>query len=77
MTPACHECDEDDPDVLVACRDGVTRCAHHTMLAGICWDCGDGDAVRCADDWLDGLCHDCRAADEMARRNRKRWGLPI
>lgn len=59
----CHaaDCAEDEPAVLVACRDGHIRCAFHANGAGFCWDCGDGDPSFIGD-MTDGMCHDCRAA---------------
>ena len=39
----CIVCQEDDPSVLTPCRDGSTRCAHHAVLAGYCWWCGEGE----------------------------------
>lgn len=61
----CVCCQEDDPSVLVACRDGRIRCAHHANAVGLCWDCGEGDASCMRgdpDDETNGMCHDCRAA---------------
>lgn len=58
-------CHEDDPSVLVACRDGQIRCAHHANGVGLCWDCGDGDATYLwsdPDELTNGMCHDCRSA---------------
>lgn len=55
-------CQEDDPFVLVSCRDGRIRCAHHTVLLGMCADCGEGDPTFIGDDMTDGLCNDCRSA---------------
>jgi hypothetical protein len=65
---ACSVCQEDDPAVLTACRDGVTRCAHHASRAGFCWWCGDGDPQFYGDDWEDGLCHDCHSETVMQER---------
>ena len=55
-------CQEDDPAVLVSCRDGRIRCAHHAVLLGMCADCGEGDVSFIGDEITDGLCHDCRSA---------------
>jgi hypothetical protein len=58
-------CQEDDPNVLVSCRDGEIRCAHHANIAGMCWDCGDGDPTFMLSDpeeETNGMCHDCRSA---------------
>lgn len=71
----CSVCREYDPSVLVACRDGITRCAHHAAEAGICWDCGDGDPQNYGDDSEDGLCYDCHNETVMQARLLKRIGL--
>lgn len=68
MIKICIECGEDDPFVLVACCDGITRCAHHANIAGFCWDCGYGDPVYDGNEEEDGLCYDCRSSAEMLRR---------
>lgn len=77
----CADCDVDDPAVLVRCRDGITRCAHHAIIAGFCADCGEGDPQPTGDDMTDGLCHDCASAEIMRRRRivqgiRARLKLP-
>lgn len=67
MTPAidhCIICQEDDLMVLLQCRDGITRCAHHAIQAGYCADCGDGEPRWYGDEMTDGLCYDCRSAYE-------------
>lgn len=67
-------CREDDPSVLVACRDGQIRCAFHANRAGLCWDCGDGDPTFMRDDPDDetnGMCNDCRAAYQAERKRRR------
>lgn len=69
----CRVCGEDDPSVLIACRDQIVRCADHALKAGCCWGCGDGDPQWYAgEDDSGGLCHDCRSADVMFERNRQR-----
>ena len=65
----CQECGENDPAVVLMCRDGMVRCAHHANLVGLCWGCGDGDPHFNGDDTDDGLCHDCRSADAMRWRS--------
>lgn len=63
----CNDCPVNDPSVLLECRDGVTRCAHHANLAGWCWGCGDREPAWCedSDDERHGLCYDCQSENEM------------
>ena len=72
----CTVCHETDPSVLTACRDGITRCAHHAVLAGFCWWCGEGEPQNYGDDWEDGLCHDCHSETVMQERllAKIKWG---
>ena len=69
----CVDCGETDPSVTLRCRDNVTRCAHHANEAGWCWGCGEREPVFNGDEDADGLCHDCRAADEMRWRVIRRF----
>lgn len=69
----CVVCGETDGSVTLRCRDTVTRCAHHANEAGWCWGCGDNTPVFNGDEDSDGLCHDCRAADEMRWRVIRRF----
>lgn len=69
----CAICREDDEMVLIQCRDGVTRCAHCANMAGYCWGCGEADPQWYGDECSDGLCHDCRSADVMFERKRRRY----
>jgi hypothetical protein len=68
----CLVCQEADPSVILDCRDGVARCAHHANEAGYCWGCGDADPQWGGDDTQNGLCHDCRAADVMFDRKHSK-----
>jgi hypothetical protein len=71
----CIICQEDDPSVILTCKDSITRCAHHANEAGYCWGCGEADPQWYEDDWCDGLCHDCRSEDIMADRKVRRFSI--
>ena len=64
----CAVCGENDPCVLVQCRDDITRCAHHANEAGWCWWCGDNEPRWYNDEQHDGMCFDCRASEQKARK---------
>lgn len=71
--PRCFVCEENDPSVILECRDRVIRCAAHANDAGYCWGCGEADPQWYPyDDTSDGLCHDCRSADIMFDRKYRR-----
>lgn len=66
-TLTCAVCGEDEPDIVLVCRDGVARCAHHAYEAGWCWWCGDAEPQT-----PDGQCFDCASMEVMWDRGKQR-----